>query len=90
MSARQYFLLGEYVYNLKKDVFKLMDQPVLSKNQNLLDASELLIKISKLVLEGTEKFDDFYTMYEKACHLYYVVRTEQSSDYEDDDLDEDY
>ena len=89
MSARQYYLLGEFVYNLKKDVFKLMDQPGLSTNRNLLEAKELLINISKLILEGSEKYNDFYTMFEKACQLYNVIREEQCSDYEEDDLDED-
>jgi len=89
MSARQYFLLGEFVHNLKQDVFKLRDQPGLSTNQNLLEATELLVNICKLVSEGSEKFNDFFNMYEKASHLYYVVREEQISDYEDDDLDDD-
>ena len=89
MSARQYYLLGEFVYNMKMDVFKLMDQPGLSTNRNLLEAKDLLINISRLILEGSEKYNDFYTMFEKACQLYYVVREEQCSDYEDDDSDED-
>jgi hypothetical protein len=93
MSARQYYLLGEFVYNLKKDVFKLMDQPGLSTNRKLLEAKELLINISKLVSEGCEKYNDFYTMFEQACQLYCAALEEHRlscSDYEEDDLDEDY
>ena len=89
MSARQYYLLGEFVYNLKQDVFKLMDTPGLSTNRNLLEAKDLLINISRLVLEGSEKYNDFYTMFEKACQLYYVVREEHCPDFEEDDSDED-
>ena len=90
MSARQYYLLGEFVYNLKQDVFELMDKPGLSTNRNLLEAKDLLINISRLVLEGSEKYNDFYTMFEKACELYYVVREEQCPDDDDDSDDSDY
>ena len=93
MSARQYYLLGEFVYNLKKDVFKLLDQPGNDTNRKLLEAKELLINISKLISEGVEKYKDFYTMFEKACQLYFVALEEYRStvgDYEEDDLDDDY
>jgi len=40
MSARQYFLLGEFVYNLKKDVFKLLEQPGQTTNRKLLEAKD--------------------------------------------------
>ena len=94
MSARQYYLLGEFVYNLKKDVFKLLDQPGQDTNRKLLEAKELLINISRLVSDGCEKYQDYYTMFEKACQLYSVVveeyRSSYNEDYEEDDLDEDY
>jgi hypothetical protein len=93
MSSRQYFLLGEFVFNLKRDVFKLMDQPGQTTNRKLLQAKELLINISKLVCEGSEKYKEFYDMFETACKLYYEVFEEvrsADSDYEEDDLDDDH
>ena len=92
MSSRQYFLLGEFVYNLKKDVFKLMEQPGQSTNRKLLEAKELLVNISRLVTEGSEKYKDFFAMFEIACKLYFEVFEEvrsADSDYEEDDLDDD-
>lgn len=90
MSARQYYLLGEFVYNLKKDVFKLLDQEGNTTNRKLLEAKELLINISKMILEGVEKYNDFFTMFETACKLFFVAKEEARSTYEEDDSDEDY
>ena len=93
MSFRKYFLLGEFVYNLKKDVFRLLDKTGLPTNKNLLEAKELLINISKLVSDGSENYDQFFTMFEKACQLYCTAleefRYNSNMDYDEDEEDSD-
>ena len=93
MSSHQYFLLGEFVFNLKKDVMKLLEQPGQVTNRKLLEAKELLVNIARLVSEGCEKYKDFFSMFEQACKLYCAVLDEYRSDcedYEEDESDDDY
>jgi ElaB/YqjD/DUF883 family membrane-anchored ribosome-binding protein len=88
MSVTQYYLLGEHVYHLRDKIKGLLSQQGTTSTKKLEDAKELLNSITKSVKEGKDTFEDYYCLYEAACHYVYsyVGEVETSdSDSSDDD-----
>jgi len=96
MSLTQYYLLGQHVYNLKDKVNGLLchQGSGTTSKKKLEQAKEFLNTISESIKEGKDNFDDYYCLFEAACHYVYSyvgeVEINETSDVEsDDDTSED-
>jgi len=87
MSVTQYYLLGEHVYHLRDKIKGLLSQQGTTSTKKLEDAKELLNSITKSVKEGKDTFEDYYCLFEAACHYVYsyVGEVNETSDSSDDD-----
>ena len=89
MSVTQYYLLGEHVYHLRDKIKGLLCQEGTTSKKKLEDAKELLNSITKSVKEGKDTFEDYYCLFEAACHYVYSyvgeVNETSDSDSSDDD-----
>ena len=87
MSVTQYYLLGEHVHHLRDTIKGLLSQQGTTSTKKLEDAKELLNSITKSVKEGKDTFEDYYCLFEAACHYVYsyVGEVNETSDSSDDD-----
>lgn len=91
MSVTQYYLLGEHVHHLRDTIKGLLSQQGTTSTKKLEDAKELLKSITKSVKEGKDTFEDYYCLFEAACHYVYSYVGEvdlnetSDSDSSDDD-----
>ena len=89
MSITQYYLLGQHVYHLRDKIKGLLCHQGTTSKKKLEDAKELLNSIAKSVQEGNDTFEDYYLLYEAACHYVYSyvgeVEINETSEADSDD-----